>query len=453
MPSRAAEPGRTRRAVLALLLLAAAGGAGAAAIALIAPPEFADGIDARDLGFVAALGVAAAALWGAGTILEGHWAQLRLLMRRLGLSDAIPTAPEKRRPYEEEEIAALSAAIGDAIGRWRARAEAPDRRLSEVLASLPEAVLVVTPTGLVSLVNAAAKAAFAGRVGLGTSIFDALDRDSFAAALSAAAEAGRPLAAELRDVSGGAMAATLAALSDGGAVLTCPAWAIGAGGLEQDLRLHERPPPRLPLTGDTPLEALPAVALDCETTGLDAAQDRIVSIAAVPMHGGRLFHADALDRLIDPGRPIPARSSTIHGITDAMVEGAPSIAAILPEIAALLDGAVLVGHSIGFDAAVLRREAARCGMPWRDAVCLDTAQLAAVLLPGIADVDLETVAGELGVSLVGRHTAMGDALAAGEIFAALLHLLRQAGARTLADAQAVAARAVHLRRAQRRAGW
>jgi DNA polymerase-3 subunit epsilon len=307
---------------------------------------------------------------------------------------------------------------------------------------------------LVSLVNGAAKAAFADRVGIGTSIFDALDRESFAAAMAEARRVGRPRAVELRDVAGGEISATLAVLPDGGAVVTCPAWeASGGGTLEQDLRLHERPPPRGALTPDTPLDLLPAVSLDTETTGLDAVRDRVVSLAAVPMHGTRIFRADAIDRLIDPGMPIPARSTAIHGISDAMVDGAPRIAEVAAELAPLLEGVVVIGHSIGFDLKILRCEAERCGSAWREPVRLDTAQLAAVLLPDLADLNLETIAEELGVSLVGRHTALGDALAAAEIFAQLLPLMHEVGARTLADAEALAARAVHLRKAQRQAGW
>jgi DNA polymerase-3 subunit epsilon len=447
------EPRRTRRSLVALLALAAVGAVGLAALALLAAPLAENGLGLAELGFLGALGAVAAGLWGAATVLSHHWDELRRLRRQLRLHDVF-TRPLTERREVGEEVAALAGAMSDALGRQRAKMEAPDQRLAQVLAALPEAVLVVTPTGLVSLVNGAAKAAFADRVGIGTSIFDALDRDSFVAALEEARRTGRALAAELRDIAGGEMSATLAPLEDGGAVITCPAWQLGGGGtLEQDLRLHERPPPRVPLTPETPLRVLPALSLDTETTGLDAAQDRVVSLAAVPMHGGRLFGADALDRLVDPGRPIPPRSTAIHGITDGMVRGAPGIAEVLTELAPLLEGAVMVGHSIGFDRAILRREAERCGRAWRDPVCLDTAQLAAVLLRGLPDLNLETVAAELGVSPVGRHTALGDALTAAEVFARLLPLMEQAGARTLADAQALAARAVHLRRAQSRAGW
>jgi DNA polymerase-3 subunit epsilon len=453
MGSAPPEPRRTRRSLAALLALVAAGAIGLAALALLAPPRPQEGVGAAELGFLAAAGLVAAGLWGAATLLSHHWAELRRLQRQIRLNDVL-TRPIAKSAEAEEEVAALAAAMSEALGRLRARIESPDQRLAGILAALPEAVLVVTPTGLVSLVNGAAKAAFADRVGIGTSIFDALDRDSFVAALERAREADRPLAAELRDSAGGEVSVNLAPLEDGGAVITCPAWQLGPGvTLEQDLRLHGRPPPRVPLTPETSLDVLPAVSLDTETTGLDARRDRVVSIAAVPMHGARVFGADALDRLVDPGGPIPARSTASPGITDAMVRGAPPVAEVLLQLAPLLDGAVMVGHSIGFDRAILRAEAGRSGLPWRDPICLDTAQLAAVLLPGLADVNLETVAAELGVSPMGRHTALGDALTAAEVFARLLPLLEQAGARTLADAEAVAQRAVHLRRAQSQAGW
>jgi DNA polymerase III subunit epsilon len=453
MAAQPREPRRTSRAVLVLLGLTSAGAAALALLGLFAPPRLADGVGLAELAFLAGAGAVAGGLCGAASLLQHHWAELRRLARQLQLGIAV-TRPALESRETDEETASLAAAMAEAIGRWKERAERPDLKLAQIIAALPEAVLVITPTGLVSLVNGAAKAAFGDRVGVGTSIFDALDRDSLATALEAARRAGRPLAAELRDAGGGDMSATLTALEDGGAVLTCPAWQLGGSGtLEQDLRLHERPPPRGPLKPETPLRDLPAVSLDTETTGLEPARDRVVSLAAVPMHGRRIFGAEALDRLVDPGRPIPPRSTAIHGIADAMVRGAPKIAEVLAELAPMLDGAVMVGHSIGFDRAVLRQEAERCGAPWRDPVCLDTAQLAAVLLPDLPDLNLETVAAELGVSPVGRHTALGDALTAAELFARLLPLMEQAGARTLSDAEALAARAVQLRRAQREAGW
>ena len=72
----------------------------------------------------------------------------------------------------------------------------------------------------------------------------------------------------------------------------------------------------------TALAALPVVALDLETTGLDVANDRIVQIGAVPMRGPVLLHEPRIDTHVDPGVPISAVSIRIHGITDSEVAGA-----------------------------------------------------------------------------------------------------------------------------------
>ena len=76
-------------------------------------------------------------------------------------------------------------------------------------------------------------------------------------------------------------------------------------------------------SGATPLIALNAVALDTETTGLDASKARIVQIGALALAGGRIHDGATLDLLVDPGIPIPSASSRIHNITNAMVRSSP----------------------------------------------------------------------------------------------------------------------------------
>ena len=71
-----------------------------------------------------------------------------------------------------------------------------------------------------------------------------------------------------------------------------------------------------------PLDELPSMIVDTETTGLDVNSDRIVSFGGVCAHGTRLFKSRMIDDLIDPGVPIPPVSTAIHGITDEMVAGA-----------------------------------------------------------------------------------------------------------------------------------
>ena len=188
------------------------------------------------------------------------------------------------------------------------------------------------------------------------------------------------------------------------------------------------------LPSSTALAALPALALDLETTGLDVRTDRIVQAAAVTLVGPRIAAEPGLNRLVDPGVPIPAESTRIHGIDAATVAGAPRFAEIAPALRALLEGRAVVGHNIAFDLAILRHEAARANLPWRDPPALDVALLYGALEPSLADLRLESLAERLGVPVIGRHTALGDALLSGEIFLKLLPLLAERGIATLGEA-------------------
>jgi len=175
----------------------------------------------------------------------------------------------------------------------------------------------------------------------------------------------------------------------------------------------------------TPLEHLPMVAIDCETTGLDPRRDRIVSIAAVRIEPGlKVADRPHLDLLIDPGIEIPARATAVHGIDRARLDGAPRFADAYRTIAAALEGAVAIGHFVGFDLAILGREAARTGQPWHEPPSFDTASLAAAAGWRPDHVDLAEMLGHLGIEPRGRrHSAAGDAHMAAELFVALAHRL------------------------------
>ncbi|MBI3198601.1 MAG: 3'-5' exonuclease [Rhodospirillales bacterium] len=175
----------------------------------------------------------------------------------------------------------------------------------------------------------------------------------------------------------------------------------------------------------TPLERLPLVAIDCETTGLDPRRDRIVSFAAIRIDEGlRVADKPVLDLLIDPGVAIPTRATAIHGIDRAHLVGAPSFAEAFGRIAASFEGSVVVGHFVGFDLAIIGREAARARLPWHEPPNFDTANLAAALGHPSAHLDLAELLGHLGLEPGGhRHSAAGDARMAAELFVALAHRL------------------------------
>jgi DNA polymerase-3 subunit epsilon/CBS domain-containing protein len=205
--------------------------------------------------------------------------------------------------------------------------------------------------------------------------------------------------------------------------------------------------------GTTALLALDAVAIDTETTGLDPRKARVVEFGAVRIAGGRVDPSAALRVLVNPGEPIPDTASRVHGIRDGDVAGAPAFAAAWPQISAAIGDTVLIAHTIGFDLAVFARECGRAGVTWEPPPVLDTRLLAEIAEPALADYSPDSLAAWLGVTITGRHSALGDARAAAEIFRALVPKLRQKGVRTLAEALRASRSLTATLAQQQQAGW
>lgn len=199
----------------------------------------------------------------------------------------------------------------------------------------------------------------------------------------------------------------------------------------------------------TPLANLPLIALDIETTGLDPQLDRILSLAALPLRGP---HPDGeeMELLVHPGVPIPPASTAVHGIEDATVATASPYPAHHAGVLDRLHGRVALGHTIGFDLAVIAAEARRhrLHLPATASLCL--AELAAAVLPDKAAVDLDQLAHRFDVVIDGRHTARGDAAAAAAIWTRLLPHLLDRGIHTFGDARRAAAAARALLSLRRR---
>jgi len=203
----------------------------------------------------------------------------------------------------------------------------------------------------------------------------------------------------------------------------------------------------------TPLIALDAVVIDTETTGLDPRKAWVVEIAALRLAGGDIEAATSLRRRIRPPSPIPERATRVHGIDDVAVSDAPAFAEIWPEFTDFIADSVVIGHSIGFDLAVLKRECERASIRWVHPRALDTGLLGAIVSPALADYTLETLASRLGVEVVDRHSALGDAVTAARVFLALLPKLRDRNVRTLAEAERATRAVTKVLTEQHQAGW
>lgn len=184
----------------------------------------------------------------------------------------------------------------------------------------------------------------------------------------------------------------------------------------------------------TPLIALKAAALDTETTGLDVRKARLIEIGALAIDHGAFAAEPLLDRLVDCGEPIPAASTAVHGITAADIAGQPAFPALHGAIGAALKERVLIGHTIGFDLALLRRECERAGLPPITGQALDVRVLAQLVSNQLSAYSLEGLAAWLGLEPGRRHRALGDAETAGLIFLALIPRLRDVGIRTFGEA-------------------
>ena len=184
------------------------------------------------------------------------------------------------------------------------------------------------------------------------------------------------------------------------------------------------------------LSEIAYTAFDTETTGLEpSAGDEIISIGAVRIVNGRLLKNEVFEQLVNPRRALGRESARIHGISAQALEGQPVIEQVLPLFHRFCEETVLVAHNAAFDMRFLELKEASTGVKFSQPV-LDTLLLSAAVHPSHDDHRLESIAERLGVRIIGRHTALGDALLTGEIFLKLVPLLAERGVATLGQALA-----------------
>jgi DNA polymerase III epsilon subunit family exonuclease len=153
------------------------------------------------------------------------------------------------------------------------------------------------------------------------------------------------------------------------------------------------------------------IALDVETTGLDAGLHRVVEIALVRFESG--VETEAWSSLVNPGCNIPPEATAIHGISDRDAAGAPTFIELAPEVAGRMGGLPLLAYNAPFDFGFLQLEMARAGRTVPPlAAWLDPLPVARVRL-SYGRASLEVACRELGVPLPRAHRAAADARAAG----------------------------------------
>jgi DNA polymerase-3 subunit epsilon len=193
------------------------------------------------------------------------------------------------------------------------------------------------------------------------------------------------------------------------------------------------------------LSELSYTVFDTETTGLDpAAGDQIIQIGAARLVNGKLLRQEAFEQLVDPQRDLPAAGIAIHGIQPEMVRGQPTIDRVLPAFHAYARDTVLVAHNAAFDMRFLQLAEGRSGVVF-DQPVLDTLLLSALVHPNQESHRLEAIAERFGVTVIGRHTALGDAIVTAEVFLKLIPLLAAMGIHTLGQAREAAQKTYYAR--------
>jgi DNA polymerase III epsilon subunit family exonuclease len=157
------------------------------------------------------------------------------------------------------------------------------------------------------------------------------------------------------------------------------------------------------------------VAIDVETTGLEAGTDEVIEIAAVKFAGDEVL--ETFQTLVEPRHSLPLKITRLTGITEEMLAGAPRFSDAAPKLVQFVKSYPLVGHSVGFDLKMLGAQGMRFAQP-----SYDTFDLATLLMPRAPAYRLGALAAALGITHDEAHRALADADATRQVF---LHMLRR----------------------------
>lgn len=149
------------------------------------------------------------------------------------------------------------------------------------------------------------------------------------------------------------------------------------------------------------------VCIDCESTGLDVKQDRIVEVAVSSFTlDGTL---DSFESLIDPERDIPENVIAVHHITPDMVQGKPKIREVLPQVLKIIGNRPIIGHGIKFDIDLIDQACKRYNIPCNIAnnLSFDTLRLARLYGDSPSN-SLEQLRKHFNIQEEGAHRAMSD---------------------------------------------
>ena len=178
---------------------------------------------------------------------------------------------------------------------------------------------------------------------------------------------------------------------------------------------------------DAPLEG-EIVCFDIETTGLKSDREAITEIGAVILKDGEV--GERFQTFADPGRPLTPEIVGLTGITDEMLQGAPSQREALEAFLEFAGGRPLAAHNAEFDIGFLRTGCEREGLAF-DPTYIDSLVLAQNLLPDMKRHKLDMVADRLELPAFQHHRATDDAATVAYMLVPFWKMLHERGVHTL----------------------
>ena len=157
--------------------------------------------------------------------------------------------------------------------------------------------------------------------------------------------------------------------------------------------------------------------IDIETTGLDPQYCEIIEISAIRYEGSR--EIDSFSNLVKPEQPIDSFITSLTGITNEMVENAPSISEVILNFYHFIGEDILVGYNVGFDINFLYDNLKHChniplSNPW-----INIMRIAKKILPEQERYTQPDIAAYYRIRVEKAHRAEADCETCHAIFEAM----------------------------------
>ena len=158
------------------------------------------------------------------------------------------------------------------------------------------------------------------------------------------------------------------------------------------------------------------VAIDLETTGTNPAEDRIIEVGAAKVECGRVV--STFSTFVNPQISISPRITSLTGITDEDVAGAPVIADIIADMIAYTKDVPILGHNVIFDYSFIKKAAANSKLEYAKEG-IDTLKIARRILPDVPHKNLPALCEHFKIDSGKSHRALDDAISASKLYYAL----------------------------------